>query len=110
MNILSDIKQAFTTFITTTFQSQVPLPAYTLTLNVDESRTAFGDLSTNVAMMLAKVVGRNPRDIAHTIQTNFTHPAIEKIELAGPGFLNLFLTPTALQHLAQQLLDQGSAF
>src|ERR1700722_8382854 len=110
MNILSDIKQALHTFIQTSYPTNASLPAYTVTLNVDESRTAFGDLSTNAALILAKAVQRNPREIAQKIVTNFSHPAIAKIELAGPGFLNIFLTPTALQQLAVQLLDHGTAY
>lgn len=73
-----------------------------ITLNTDSSKQQFGDLTTNAAMMLAKVVGKNPREIAQTI-LDFKHKYIEKLEIAGPGFINLFLTPSGLQELAKQI-------
>ena len=54
-----------------------------------------GDFSTNVAMVLGKSAKINPRELAKKILTelNATKPAvIEKIEIAGPGFINFFLT------------------
>jgi len=58
----------------------------------------FGDFSTNIAMQYAKKFGKNPREIAELIRTNFPkNDIVEKIEIAGPGFLNLFLTDQFLQ-------------
>lgn len=57
----------------------------------------FGDLATNVALQLAKTLGKNPRDIAAEIASNVSHPSIKKTEVAGPGFINLTLSDQALE-------------
>jgi arginyl-tRNA synthetase len=61
----------------------------------DES---FGDYSTNIAMQLAPKLGKNPREIAGQIKDALNNDeAISGVEIAGPGFINIFLTDTALQ-------------
>ncbi|MDP5104274.1 MAG: arginine--tRNA ligase [Erythrobacter sp.] len=55
-----------------------------------------GDLSTNAAMVLAKGAGTNPRALAEAITAKLTaYPAITGADIAGPGFINLRLAPTA---------------
>src|SRR5262245_53198888 len=104
MNQIQSIYQALNTHLQRTFNvPQDVAKLCTLSLNVDETKQAFGDLSTNAAMILAKHVGNNPRQIAQTIVSSFSHPTISKIEIAGPGFLNIFLTNTALDILAQEI-------
>lgn len=111
MNIIEQIQQKFIAFLTTTFNTQQSeLNQGLLTLNTDEQKQNFGDLNSNAAMVLAKQLGKPPREIAQTITTNFTHQAIEKIEIAGPGFLNFFLTPQAFATLVQELHDQKENF
>lgn len=52
----------------------------------------FGDFQCNFAMMNSKIIGGNPREIAQNIVNNLEeNSVIEKIEIAGPGFLNIFL-------------------
>jgi len=64
-------------------------------LTVPEAQ--FGDLSTNVAMRLSKQLGKNPREIAEQIKAMLiSNDFIAKVEVAGPGFINLYLTDTAL--------------
>lgn len=79
-------------------------------LNTDPQKQQFGDLTSNAPLVLAKIMGKNPREIATEICQKFTHSAIQKIEIAGPGFLNMFLTPQALQTIAQELGTQQAAF
>ncbi|MDR1834442.1 MAG: arginine--tRNA ligase, partial [Fusobacteriaceae bacterium] len=56
------------------------------------AREEFGDFQTNFAMMNTKIIGDNPRNIAKKIQENFEkNEIIEKLEIAGPGFINIFL-------------------
>lgn len=56
-----------------------------------------GDFSTNVAMELVKTLKQNPREIANNIVTNIKEDnIIEKIEIAGPGFINFYLNKTYL--------------
>ena len=52
-----------------------------------------GDLATNVALVAAKAAKRPPREVAQAIVAEFRiAPPIEGVELAGPGFINFFLT------------------
>ncbi|HXW85785.1 MAG TPA: arginine--tRNA ligase, partial [Candidatus Bathyarchaeia archaeon] len=61
-------------------------------------------------MVLAKIIGKNPRDIGTQIIDTFSHDMVEKKELAGPGFLNFFLTPHTFSKIAQDLFLQGEKF
>lgn len=59
----------------------------------------FGDYATNVALQLSKRLGKNPRDVASEIANKLTELKkhfLEEVSVAGPGFLNLRLTDTAL--------------
>jgi arginyl-tRNA synthetase len=55
-----------------------------------------GDMATNAAMVLAKDAGKKPRDLADALaETLRADPMIAKVDVAGPGFINMTLTPTA---------------
>ena len=57
----------------------------------------FGDFSTNIAMRLSKQLSKNPREIAETIvQELQTDDKFKKVEIAGPGFINIFLNDNYL--------------
>jgi arginyl-tRNA synthetase len=72
----------------------------------------FGDIATTVAMLLAKVAKKAPSQIAEDIISNFDIDPffIEKIEIAGPGFINFYLAPTCLQHSMLDIFEQGKEF
>jgi arginyl-tRNA synthetase len=57
----------------------------------------FGDISTNIAMQMATILKANPRQIATEIQSfiSIDPQYIEKIDIAGPGFLNFFISPNS---------------
>src|SRR5437588_9106553 len=60
-------------------------------------RPDFGDYSTNAAMLLAPVLGEPPRAIAEKLGAALTETLggdVEKVDVAGPGFLNLFMSDT----------------
>lgn len=59
----------------------------------------FGDFSTNVAMQLAKPLGQNPRQVAEEIVAKLSDDSITKAEVAGPGFINIFVSDTKLLEL-----------
>ncbi|MDN5303394.1 MAG: arginyl-tRNA synthetase [Fusobacteriaceae bacterium] len=68
----------------------------------------FGDYQTNFAMVNAKKIGDNPRKIAEKIINNIKeNEIIEKIEIAGPGFINIFLKT---EYLANELKKIGEKF
>lgn len=56
----------------------------------------FGDFATNVALQLAKPLGKNPRDIAQAIADALPRDVVGKAEVAGPGFINVTLSDGAL--------------
>jgi len=67
------------------------LPDVLLTLNTDQEKS-FGDLSCNVAMILAKQLGTNPREVGSQIKEEVEKiPDVAKVEIAGPGFINIEL-------------------
>lgn len=58
----------------------------------NSTKKEFGDFQTNFAMVSSKLIGKNPREIANTLVDNFTeNDIIEKLEIAGPGFINIYL-------------------
>jgi len=68
----------------------------------------FGDYQCNAAMELAKVLKVAPRQIAQTFVDEAELPDyVEKIEIAGPGFINIFLTNTALENYIEQLEEDS---
>lgn len=56
----------------------------------------FGDYATNVALQLAKQVGKSPKEIAEEIVSKLEHEAIQEAAIAGPGFINIRLSDAAL--------------
>jgi arginyl-tRNA synthetase len=70
----------------------------------------FGDFSTNAAMLLAPTMGEKPRDIAAKLAERLEGSLgdeLEKVEVAGPGFLNLFLTDAWYRRAAAELKAAG---
>ena len=66
---------------------------YTEKIDIQNStKREFGDFQTNFAMVSSKLIGKNPREIASTLVDNFKeNDIIEKLEIAGPGFINIYL-------------------
>jgi arginyl-tRNA synthetase len=70
-----------------------------------------GDYSCNLALQLAKPLKRNPRDIAQALVRALPpSPLLAKAEIAGAGFINLFLTPAAKQRVVTAVLTQGDKY
>lgn len=70
-----------------------------------------GDYSCNLALQLAKPLRKNPRDIAMLlIDAMPVSPHLEKIEIAGTGFINLFLKTTSKQQFTRIVLENGKKF
>lgn len=71
----------------------------------------FGDFQTNFAMMNSKIIGKNPRAIAQEIVDNLeTNNVIEKLEIAGPGFINIFLKSEYLGELLKKSRNEKYDF
>ncbi len=74
-------------------------------------QASHGDFACNVAMQLSKAMKCNPRELALAVIAALpASDLLEKAEIAGPGFINLFLKPSAWQGLAARVLEQGEAF
>jgi arginyl-tRNA synthetase len=70
-----------------------------------------GDYATNVAMVLARVAKRAPRQIADLVVKHFPSTAeVARIEVAGPGFLNVFLAPAWCAGALEEILAAGSTY
>ncbi|MGD6959271.1 arginine--tRNA ligase [Rossellomorea aquimaris] len=71
-----------------------------------------GDYSTNMAMQLARVAKKAPRMIADDIMANFdqSKASIEKMEIAGPGFINFYMNNEYLTDLIPLILDQNQEY
>ncbi len=84
-------------------------PALQITRTKD---AAHGDFTCNVAMMLAKQAGKPPRDVAQAIIDTFDtqDASIDKIEIAGPGFINFFLAQESTLNIINDIISAGDRF
>jgi arginyl-tRNA synthetase len=70
-----------------------------------------GDWATNVAMQLAGKFGLNPRSFADTLAVELkSESSIEKVEIAGPGFINITLSAAAAGELAKSIVEAGENY
>ena len=70
-----------------------------------------GDFASNVAMRLAKPARRSPREIASSIVDALSdNPHITKVEIAGPGFINFYLSPSSFHAELKTILDTGAQY
>jgi arginyl-tRNA synthetase len=70
-----------------------------------------GDMATNAAMVLAREAKAKPRDLAEAIAARLrADPLIEKVDVAGPGFINLSLKTSAWTDALRTVLREGQAF
>ncbi|HMA98882.1 MAG TPA: arginine--tRNA ligase [Wenzhouxiangella sp.] len=70
-----------------------------------------GDYACNIAMVLAKSVGMKPRDLAEKIRDRLPESKrVEKVEIAGPGFLNFFASAHHLRMVLRDILNRGDEY
>ena len=72
--------------------------------------TAHGDYASNVALKFARAFGKSPRDVATLIIENINLDNIEKIEIAGPGFINFFMKNDSLQAYIDKIVREGDNY
>lgn len=86
-----------------------PIPAFTIEIPGDR---AHGDLAANAAMVSARAFRQAPRKIAETIlkHMDLTGTYLERAEVAGPGFLNFFLSSAFYAAVVEDILAQGEAY
>jgi arginyl-tRNA synthetase len=102
------IEQALTALVAA---DQLP-PGLEPNIQIDRTRDkSHGDLATNISLTLAKKAGKNPRELAALIcealpEADF----VSKTEIAGPGFINFFLSDSSSQAVVQRILEQGQNY
>ncbi len=70
-----------------------------------------GDWATNVAMQLSGKFGLKPREFAERLQTELiTAEGVEKVDVAGPGFINVFVSDAAAGALAKVIVEAGETY
>jgi arginyl-tRNA synthetase len=88
-------------------------------LNIDELKINLqenndkkhGDLASNIALILAKPLKKNPQEIANSIKDSFiTDEEITKIEVAGPGFINFFLSTKTHSEVLNEISAKKELF
>jgi arginyl-tRNA synthetase len=99
--------------VVATLKSQDVIPAeLEPRINVENTRDkAHGDLATNLAMMLAKPAKKNPRELAQLIVDALpASELVEKVEIAGPGFINFYLSDASTNSLIKAVLEQKEQY
>ncbi|HKK07000.1 MAG TPA: arginine--tRNA ligase [Gammaproteobacteria bacterium] len=72
---------------------------------------AHGDFACNIAMLLAKPARRKPRELAEQLLDALApSDQVARVEIAGPGFINFFMTPAAFQAVVPAVLEAGEAY
>jgi arginyl-tRNA synthetase len=81
-------------------------------VQIDRTRDkSHGDLACNIALALAKAAQRKPRELAELICAALpTNPLVTRTEIAGPGFINFFLSADSNQEVIRKILEQGASF
>ncbi len=90
----------------------VPEAARAVSIEVESTRDArHGDFASNLAMRLAKAARQNPRKIAESLRAALPpSDAVAKVEIAGAGFINFFLTDAAYSQEIGRVLSAGAAY
>jgi arginyl-tRNA synthetase len=79
-------------------------------IKVDYPPEGMGDFSTNVALILAKAVGKSPMEVAESLKDSIAGKEFDKIEVAKPGFLNFWLTEKAVQEVIAKINSDKEKF
>ncbi len=110
-NDFSDAKQALTSLLSVALNKIAPEAGDTAITLERPKQAQHGDYSCNVAMQLAKTLRAKPRDIAQKLVASL--PAsllVEKAEIAGAGFINLFLKRSYKQSVVNHILAAGKNY
>ena len=103
------VETALQTAATTEELVTAPFPAVVIGIPANPEH---GDFSCNIAMQIAKGERKAPRQVAETVIRHIADPSglLAKCEIAGPGFINFFVTPGAWQQILLEIEAEGAAF
>lgn len=106
-----DIKTHLSTLIQAALMSVAPDQADAAIVLERPKQASHGDFSCNLAMQLARTMKRNPRDLASLLLSEIPKsPFVAKTEIAGAGFINFHLLPSAKLEVIRNVLTQGESF
>jgi arginyl-tRNA synthetase len=91
----------------------LPEPPNGVALEPGDPEHGRGDWATPVAMQMAKTAGLPPRDIAEQVKAAIEAappPHLERVDVAGPGFLNFFLSPSWLHDVLREVVTAGDSY
>ena len=108
------IKEQLLAAVQTALQTVAPESSVVASLEVPKV-ASHGDFALTAAMQLAKPLKKNPRDVANALVEVLSQQAVFQqwvagTELAGPGFINIRLTPEAKQQVVREVLAAGPRF
>ena len=87
---------------------EAALPDFVIETPKDEKN---GDFSTNLAMQLTRILRQNPRKIAEAIVGGIDLPGlVERVEIAGPGFINFYLVPGWLNRVLPAIQEEDADY
>jgi arginyl-tRNA synthetase len=113
MNVFAEVEARVRTALEAlksdgTLPSDLPLPDFEAEPPRDASH---GDIAVNAALVLAKAAKMKPRDIAEALKKKLeAHADIQKIDVAGPGFLNITFKPEVWHDLVRTILNTGEGY
>lgn len=95
-----------------TFSGKLAAPLTLPEVRIERTRDrSHGDFACNIAMMLAKPTGMNPRQIAAEIVDALPEAdCVRRVEIAGPGFINFFLSEDAIRGVVRTILAEGTRY
>ncbi|NPV69797.1 MAG: arginine--tRNA ligase [Firmicutes bacterium] len=94
-------------------QGNIPAGAESVEIGLERpARPEHGDLATNAAMLIASAVRSNPRKIAEAIAGSFSTAGswVERVEIAGPGFINFHLGRRWVEDALREVLGEGDQY
>jgi len=111
MSVVLNFRSHLSDLFAQALRAVSPESADTAILIERPKQSAHGDYACNLAMQLAKPLRKSPRDIANALiaalpKTDF----IEKVEIAGAGFINVFISPGAKQAVVNSVLTAGAGY
>jgi len=108
---MNDLKQDLGLVIADAVRAVVPDCADTPVGLDRPKQAAHGDYASNIALALAKRAKRNPRELAQALVAALpASPLIDRVEIAGAGFINVFVTSAARQAIVRRVLAERSEF
>lgn len=111
MNSVVDLRTHLADLLRVALEKSVPQAPFVEVVLERPKSADHGDYACNIAMQLAKPLRRNPREIATGIVSALPESVlVQKAEVAGAGFINLYLDPGARQQVVPAILEAGSDY